>query len=97
MIPAPVLRIVLGEFAKTLLGGQRVIPQKIISSRYRYSFGTIQDALQDLIKEKSSSSYKVHQVIKSIKMINLECEGRDREKMIRDDEQVWSFLRKSDF
>ena len=49
MIPGPALRIVLGEFAKTLLGGQRVIPRKVLSSGYRFKCETIQITITDIL------------------------------------------------
>lgn len=48
-IPAFILRIVLGEFAGSLLASQRVIPKKIAESGYKFRFSNLNDALKDLL------------------------------------------------
>ena len=47
--PAWFLRFVMGERACLLLEGQKVLPQKIESAGYRFSFAKLADALQDLL------------------------------------------------
>jgi uncharacterized protein len=51
-VPSFVLRILLGEFANVLLEGQRVIPRRLLNGGYRFRFGSLEDALQDLIDSK---------------------------------------------
>ncbi len=49
-IPAPsfVLRLMLGEFADTLLSSQRAIPEKLLASEFVFRFPDLKDALTDL-------------------------------------------------
>lgn len=44
--PAPVLRIVLGEFAGDVLGSQRVLPARLLDSGFRFAFPGIDDAIR---------------------------------------------------
>ena len=46
-VPAPVLRMVLGEMATLLLDGQRVMPQRAQEAGFEYRFPTIDAALRD--------------------------------------------------
>ena len=50
VLPAPsfALRLILGEFAETLLASQRVIPEKLIASGFVFNFPELKDALTDL-------------------------------------------------
>jgi uncharacterized protein len=48
-VPGFLLRILLGEFAKVLLQGQRVIPRKLLDAGYRFRFATLEEALRDLV------------------------------------------------
>lgn len=48
-VPAPVLRMVLGEMATLLLDGQRVMPQRAQEAGFEYRFPTIDAALRDLL------------------------------------------------
>lgn len=48
-VPGPALHIVLGEFAKVLLGSQRVIPEKTMQSGYSYIFPDLSAALNDIL------------------------------------------------
>jgi uncharacterized protein len=50
VLPAPsfALRLILGEFAETLLASQRVIPEKLIASGFVFRFPELKDALTDL-------------------------------------------------
>ncbi len=50
VVPAPAmaLRLVLGEFADTLLASQRAIPEKLLASGFVFSFPALKDALADL-------------------------------------------------
>ncbi len=51
LIPAPafVLRMAIGEFADVLLASQRVIPKVMESSGYRFRFGRLSHALENLL------------------------------------------------
>ena len=50
-VPAPVLKLALGEMAGLLLGGQRVLPASIEGSGYRFQYPTLQPALQDVLRQ----------------------------------------------
>lgn len=43
------LNLVLGEFAQSLLGGQRVIPKKLTESGYSFKYEDLKEALQDIL------------------------------------------------
>lgn len=45
-VPAPVIRIVLGEFAGDVLGSQRVIPQRLLDSGFAFAFPRIDEAIR---------------------------------------------------
>jgi uncharacterized protein (TIGR01777 family) len=48
-VPAFVLKLILGEFASTLVCGQKVLPKKLLNMGFRFRFPNIQDALNDLL------------------------------------------------
>jgi uncharacterized protein (TIGR01777 family) len=48
-VPGPVLRLVLGEFSREVLGGQRVLPSKLARSGYRFRQETLEGALRQLL------------------------------------------------
>jgi len=48
-VPAFALRILLGEMASTILGGQRVIPERLIQEGFQFRFPTAETALRDLL------------------------------------------------
>jgi uncharacterized protein (TIGR01777 family) len=52
-LPAPgfMLRLILGEFGSVLLGGQRVIPKKLLDDGYVFTYPEIDGALRGLIKD----------------------------------------------
>jgi uncharacterized protein len=52
LIPVPAfgLRLVLGEFANALLGGQRGVPKAITEAGYVFRFPNLEGALSDLTK-----------------------------------------------
>ena len=54
VIPAPslALRLILGEFAETLLASQRAIPEKLLASGFVFSFPDLKDALADLCQSQ---------------------------------------------
>jgi uncharacterized protein (TIGR01777 family) len=44
-VPAPVLRVALGEFAGDVLGSQRVRPKRLVESGFTYAFPEIEQAI----------------------------------------------------
>jgi len=54
------LRLILGEFADTLLTGQLVLPKRLVDAGFKFEFPTIEAALADLFgqeaKEKKISN-----------------------------------------
>ena len=50
-IPAFVLKIVLGEFAETLLVSQRVVPQRALDNGFTFEFDTLDKALANLLTQ----------------------------------------------
>ncbi len=48
-IPRLALRVALGEFADTLITGQRVVPARLADLGYRFRFPTLEGALADLL------------------------------------------------
>lgn len=49
IMPAILLKPVMGERACLLLEGQRVLPKKVMEEGYRFSFANLADALHDLL------------------------------------------------
>ncbi|NSC21303.1 TIGR01777 family protein [Streptomyces albus subsp. chlorinus] len=45
-VPAPVLRLVLGEFAGDVLGSQRVLPRRLLSAGFPFAFPRVADAIR---------------------------------------------------
>ncbi|MBA0050234.1 TIGR01777 family protein [Streptomyces sp. AJS327] len=52
-VPAPVLRLVLGEFATDVLGSQRVIPRQLLDSGFDFAFPAIDDAIRAAVHGSS--------------------------------------------
>jgi NAD dependent epimerase/dehydratase family enzyme len=50
--PAFVLRLVLGELAGLLLGGQRAVPARLSAAGFTFVFTDLDTALGDLLKPK---------------------------------------------
>ncbi|SIN97963.1 TIGR01777 family oxidoreductase [Halodesulfovibrio marinisediminis] len=49
-VPAPVLRLALGEMAEELiLQGQRVLPEKLLKSGFRFSYPSLNGALSNIL------------------------------------------------
>lgn len=48
-VPGSVLKLILGEFAESLLRGQRVVPAKLEAQDFRFCFPTIQQAFKNLL------------------------------------------------
>ncbi|MFA5111063.1 MAG: TIGR01777 family oxidoreductase [Desulfobaccales bacterium] len=47
--PAFMLRLMLGEFAETLLTGQKVLPKRLLDAGFKFKFPFIEVALKDLL------------------------------------------------
>ncbi len=54
-VPAFLLRIILGESSQMILTSQRVYPQKLQENGYKFKFEFLEDALSDLVLDKSKS------------------------------------------
>ncbi len=52
-LPAPAfaVKLVLGEAASMLLGGQRVIPRRLLADGFEFAFPTLESALEDLVED----------------------------------------------
>jgi uncharacterized protein len=48
-VPAPVLRLVVGEFSKELLDSRRVLPMKLTDSGYEFRYPQLETALRHLL------------------------------------------------
>jgi hypothetical protein len=48
-VPSFALRLMLGEMAVMVTGGNRVSNQKIVKSGFQYKFNTLEEALNDLL------------------------------------------------
>lgn len=51
-VPAFGLKIMLGEFAGSLINGQRVIPEKALKHGYKFKYTHLKDALENLLQDK---------------------------------------------
>lgn len=49
-VPAFVMKLMLGEMAQIVLGGNNVSDEKIIKTGFRFEYDQLQDALRDLLK-----------------------------------------------
>ncbi|MFJ6935974.1 TIGR01777 family oxidoreductase [Streptomyces sp. NPDC101132] len=45
-VPAPAIRLVLGEFAEDVLTGQRAVPRRLLDAGFRFQDPTVEDALR---------------------------------------------------
>jgi uncharacterized protein len=45
-VPAPALRLALGEFAESVLGSRRMVPAKLLESGFTFAFPGIDEAIQ---------------------------------------------------
>ncbi len=55
-MPAPVVRAMFGQMGdELLLGGQRVIPARLIASGYEFRFPELEDALRDLLQTRTAA------------------------------------------
>ena len=48
-VPAVILKLLLGEMAELLLGSQRVIPDRLEKTDFRFKFVTLEEALDDVL------------------------------------------------
>lgn len=53
-VPEWVLRIALGQMAEMLVYGQRIIPKKISDAGFRFRFGKLRSALEDVMQKKGA-------------------------------------------
>ena len=51
-VPSFVLKIVLGEAAESILYSQKIKPEKLLNTRFKFKFSSPTEALSDLIKNK---------------------------------------------
>lgn len=49
-VPALAMRILLGEMATALLGGQRAVPRRLLQMRFTFRFQDVGTALRDLLR-----------------------------------------------
>lgn len=54
-VPAPALRLALGELAEVLLGGQRAHPRRLLAAGYRFRHPDLPEALADLLPRRPTS------------------------------------------
>ena len=55
-VPAPLLRVAVGEVADILLTGQRVEPRRAREAGFNFRFTDIDSALRDIVSKPSSST-----------------------------------------
>ena len=48
-VPGPVLKLMLGEAAGALLGGQRAVPKRLLELGHTFRFNEVEDALRDVL------------------------------------------------
>jgi uncharacterized protein (TIGR01777 family) len=48
-VPGLILRILLGEFATSILKGQKVLPQRLLDLNFKFKFANLNDALRNLL------------------------------------------------
>jgi uncharacterized protein (TIGR01777 family) len=48
-VPAPILRIALGEMAEMILTGQRAVPKKLLDAGFAFRHATLTGALQEIL------------------------------------------------
>ena len=47
--PGPAIKLAMGEFGSVLLKGQRVVPQKLLDLGFKFTFPTLNEALEDIV------------------------------------------------
>ncbi len=58
-VPTFALRLLLGEMSTLVLDGQRVLPIRLLRAGYRFQFGELSSALQDLFAPRSKNKRSV--------------------------------------
>ncbi|NDY42288.1 TIGR01777 family protein [Dissulfurirhabdus thermomarina] len=48
-VPAPLLRLLLGEVAEVILRGERVVPKRLLEAGFEFRFPTVEAALRDIL------------------------------------------------
>ena len=48
-VPGFMLRLIMGEFGSVLLEGQKVLPNRLLDTGFRFKFPKIKGALQNLL------------------------------------------------
>lgn len=48
-VPAFALKLLLGEMSELLLGGQQVLPKRLLQENFKFEFTTLEQALQDVL------------------------------------------------
>ena len=51
-VPAAALKVLIGEFAEALLGGQRAVPSKLLAAGFQFRFPALPEALRDLLERR---------------------------------------------
>lgn len=51
-VPAPILRLIMGESATLVLGGQQAFPQKLMHAGFKFAYPQLEHALDDIIHAK---------------------------------------------
>jgi hypothetical protein len=59
-VPAPILRVALGEVADIMLTGQRVVPRRAREAGFEFRFPDVDSALRDVVAKKPGSSQRSH-------------------------------------
>ncbi|SED53447.1 TIGR01777 family oxidoreductase [Streptomyces sp. TLI_105] len=49
-VPAPALKVVLGDFAEDVLGSQRVLPGRLLETGFDFAFPTIDDSIRAALR-----------------------------------------------
>jgi hypothetical protein len=48
-VPAFAIRLLFGEMAVTVLGGQRVMPRRLVKEGFEFQYPTIEKAIRSLV------------------------------------------------
>jgi len=59
-VPAPVLKLVFGDAAQAILGGQRVVPKRLTELGFKWKFGTLESALANVVRDEGRELSLVH-------------------------------------
>jgi hypothetical protein len=58
-VPAPVLKLALGEVSSILLTGQRVHPERALEAGYRFAYPELEGALRQITARTGAGSRTV--------------------------------------